>query len=426
VDRSQSTLLLVLSALVIAVATVLYVGGAAEGEGDPEATAKIFNVDPDGAELIRIERAAGRVVLEKVGDQWRVREPYDEVADPDQVRDLVDVLRNVRSGIPVATTADRAAEFGLSEPPNARVTFVGPDGVEHRLDVGFEAPAGYRTYVRDANGAVAAVNGDLNRPLQADVDRYRDPAVVRFEVGAVRQLDLPGPPPVIVLGEGDDWWLEGVGPADSGAVRDLLEALRELRFESSGGEQEPTVRPAPTVQLAASQWRLTLADGSSLAFSVGPPAPEGPLVRGDNGRVGRLPSAALDEVPHRVEQLIAENGFRLSVERSELVRVTTSDGASFEARRNGSAWQRAGADDGDTWTWVSALAKARVHTAVQPVPAERVALTVEVGEGEALRRIEVGPSNPDGTRSARDLATGSWYPVAGAAVDEVLAALAQR
>lgn len=379
-DRAQTRLLFVLAGLVAAVAVVLFASGPPSQEADPEATAVVWSIEADEAQQIRVARASDVVRLEKVGDRWWVREPFEDSADPDAVEDLLDVLHNVRSGIPVASTPERAAEFGLGEPPNARVTLRTADGAERTLDVGIETPAGFRTYVRDASGAVAAVNGDLNRPLQAEAERYRDPYVFRLAPEAVRSVTLPG---VHLSGSGDEWWVDEIGPADPDAARALIDGLADLRFDAFGGD--PPAAPA--------SWVVGVEGGAAQTLQI-----EGERVRAPDGRVGAVSAAELGLLPLRADALAARSAFGLT---EDVDRVTVSTGGAAEP------------------VALSALAGVRAVGAAGAPSA--VAITVEVAEGARAWRIEIGPPEADGTRAARWIGR-STYRIDGRALDRALSA----
>lgn len=406
-DRSQSTLLAVLSALVIAVAALLFFGGAPAGDADPEATAEIWNLDPQDAVSIRIEREAGSIHLERIGALWMIRAPVEEAADPDQVDDLLDVLHNVRNGIPVEVPPGREGDFGLGAPPNARVSFTTTAGTTVQIDVGTEAPTGYRTYVRGADGQISAVNGDLNRPLQADTDQYRDSTVVRFSSERVERIGLPG----VALRRVDGrWWIDGLGPADPSVVSDLLDGLHELRFDAFGGVVD-----------GGQPWELGFADGDRLTLTVGAAGEAGWAARAPDGRTGWIAREWLDGLPQQADALAAGSAFGIALESTERVEISRA-GHAVEARRNGGAWQATGADDGATWSWVASLARARPAARAPPEwGAADLALTV-VNEGRTVT-YEIGAPAADGTRAVRDLGVGAVFAIDSGPVDEALAGL---
>ena len=416
-DKGQTRLLAVLSALVIAVAAALYFGKDHEPAGDPDATVAVWSIDPLTATGVTVQRESGSLSLEKRGEDWFVAEPADR-ADPDQVHDLLDSLAQMKLGIPVPNSAGHAADFGLGDPPNARVVLTLPDG-DHALDVGVEAPIGFRTYVELADGAIVAVNGDLNRSLQADLGRYRDHHVVRFDAAQVRDVRITGPDGVLhVHGEGLDWFLDGFGRADGDKVDDLVVGLLDLRYDDLSGAADPKLG-AVTYDVA-----ITLADGSRVGLQTGEQTPQGVIVAGSDGRQGVVYPEALRQLGRGPTDVALRDVFGIRVDVTDAVKISAG-GKSVEARRNGSAWHVDGADDADTFAWVSALAHTQSEIRREPPPdPSPVALTIEASEGDRRWTIQVGPKLAEGDfRSLRDAAADAPVRIPAPAIDEALRAL---
>ncbi|MEQ1501718.1 MAG: DUF4340 domain-containing protein [Myxococcota bacterium] len=415
-DRAQTRLLMVLSALVLAVGAVLYFQGERPAEGDPDATAKVWAVEADAVTAIDVTRAAGRVRLEKVDGTWFVREPFDGRADDDQVRDLIDAVAGIDVGIPVPADPSKSGEFGLGEPPTARVSVTLADGGTKTLDVGDAAPVGFRTYVRGADGAVVAVNGDANRPLQADPARFRDRRVFRFDPAEVREVKIVSADGTLrVHGEGHDWWLDGFARADADRVDDLVVGLLDLRFDTVIDEPPPIADPTYDVTIG-------FADGSTAQLRTGAPSPvdAGARALTGDGRGGTIFPEALAQLGRGPTDVGWRTAFGVRLDETD--RVVFSDGThTIDAHRNGPAWQADGFGDGDVYDAVSAISRVSItYQREPPPPPASVAYAVTVTTGDRTWTVEVGPSLGDGFRSARDTAGGSPFRVADDALAQAV------
>ncbi|MEQ1564843.1 MAG: DUF4340 domain-containing protein [Myxococcota bacterium] len=415
-DRSQSRLLLVLSALLIAASTWLYLGGNPPTDADAEATAEVWSVDAATVKAVVVTRASGTLRLEKRGEEWFVLDPED-LADGDQVRDLLDTLAQVKKGIPVEGVTD-PAQFGLGDPPSATVAWTTADGEERSLVVGLESPVGFRTYARDAGGGVVAVNGDLNRPLQAEVGRFRDRHVLRFQPGDVRGVRIVGPDGTLNLhGQGLDWVSDGFGRADPDRIDDLVVGLHGLRFDQLG---PPAEAPPEPVSHTVS---ITLADGDTVGFESRAPGPDGAWVASSDGRSGTVWPEALAQLGRGPSDVGLELLFGIRIDQTDTVTVS-SGGESLVARRNGASWSSDAGDEAATYTWVSALASVRASIRPEPPPMPAsVELTVAMAEGDRKWVVEIGPAGADGYRSAHDTAADAAVRIPADSVAEALAAL---
>lgn len=398
-DPRQARLLLVLTTVLLALVAALTFWEAPDASADPEATAEVWRVEAEAVARVEVDRAAGRLVLERTGDAWRLVEPAAADADPDRVADLLDELAHLRRGVPVPT--DDPAAFGLGADPVARVEVVLEGGERRALVVGDRAPVGYRTYVRGADGGVVAVEGRPGDRLTDPADAYRDRRVLRFRPEAVRRVTLEGPEGALtVRGEGKRWWLEGFTRADPDAVDDLVMGLLDLRFDTFDDVGEPPDAPVRTAT-------VEFEDGGTSRLLVGEPGPGGTPVWAD-GRRGRALTAALALLGQGPTDLGDARAFPLDPHRADTV-VTIRGARRWEAVREGRDWKAEGASAADR---IGRIAEARIHYRREPVPAlTEVWATVEVREGADTRVVEVGQVLDGTWRVARDRDGGEPYLV---------------
>jgi hypothetical protein len=428
VDRAQTRLLLAMSALVAVVAGVLYWQGEREEPRDPDATAQVWKLDAADVVKVEIAREDGRVVLEKQGDAWQVSgtsvgAELRDRADEDSVRTLLDMLEGAESGVPVDAPADRAADFGLGEPPETRVTVTLADGATKTLDVGAATPVGFRTYVRAADGSIAAIGGDAARALSGDPAFYRDRKVLRLDPAQVRSVRLEGPEGTLeVKGQGKDWWLTSSVPgpasgagarADADKVDDLVVGLLDLRYDRVMADQH-VAEPRFAVTIG-------LADGAERWLRVGEPGDMGVVVETDDGRAGVVYPALLDQLGRGPTDLAVRTAFQLRPDEADHVKIEGL--ATLDASRDGPDWTAPGVDPGKVADAVELLANVPIRWEREPPPApEPVEGRVTVTEADRSWTIELGPVL-DGVRSARDTAGGAPFRVPAEPLDQALGGL---
>lgn len=425
-DRSQTRLLVVLSVLVVGIGGVLYYQGRQDASSavDPEATAAVWKLDAKDVVEVRVERASGALALTKDDGVWQVKEPFAGRADEDQVRDLVDSLAEIERGIPVEGATERPDDFGLGDPPNAKVTVKTAAGEQH-LDVGVASPVGYRTYVRAADGTVAAVNGDANRTLQMDAAKLRDRRLFRFDAAQVRDVRIVSPGGTLhVNGQGKDWWLDGYGHADPDKVDDLVVGILDLRFDTVLDQAAPIA--APERELT-----VTFADGTVAGAKTGGNSPidGGVAVSTLDGRAGTVWPESLKQLDRGPTDVGWRTAFGIRAEEADAVDFTVggAGGWTVHAVRNGPDWTADGRDPGRVYDGVSALGAVVItYQREAPPPPASAAYTVKVTEGDRSWTLEVGPPGDDGFRSVRDTAGGSPYRIAAAAMDPAFDALSPR
>ncbi len=418
-DRGQARLLLGLVAALIALVVLLSYQGPEVTTVDPEATEVVWPaLDPDEVERVVVVRAHDSLELERRPEGWWLVGPEVDRADAEGVRELLDDLREIQRGIPVQGAAERAAEFGLGDPPDARVIVTLSDGMTQQADVGIAVPVGYRTYARSEAGEVVAVNGDANETLQRRAAAYRDHRVFRFDPARVRRVRISGPAGVLeVHGQGVQWWLEGHGRADPHRVDDLVMGLLDLRFDVVLGLDEAGPEPTYTVS-------VTAEGGDVFSVRTGTETPMGVLTATSDARVGAVFAESLALLGQGPRDIADPAAIPLDLQQDDRVELHRG-GTVFQATRNGPTWSSADLDDGATWVALQALSE--VPSVVRsPPPDAPVAATwvLQVErQGRPPRIVRVGQRVEGEFRTVQDDGGGLPYRVVAADLESALALL---
>src|SRR5262249_6849995 len=81
------------------------------GEGE-----RAEKVDRLAAKTVSVDTAAGKYMLERVGDEWELREPWRDRVDPDKLKSLLSGLPDVWAEKFVVKDAKDLKEYGLDKP----------------------------------------------------------------------------------------------------------------------------------------------------------------------------------------------------------------------------------------------------------------------------------------------------------------------
>jgi len=399
-----------LSVVVLVFVGLLNLGPTERAEdADADAVQVLDLEDPSQVERIQIDRETDRVVMERVDAGWLLREPIDGAGDVDTVNALLDGLIEIQRGVPLDAEGLNPEDFGLGDPPRARVRVETSGGAVQEVLFGDEAPVGWQSYARSPGGPIVVVEGRLGELLIRDASHFRDRRVLRLSPGEVREVRIEGPDGTLsVHGEGTSWWLRGFTRADPDRVDDLVLGLLDLRFDQVLQLDTEIAEPTHRVD-------VTLDDGSVRTVRVGEDTPLGTLVQGP-AAIGVVYPPTLALLGQGPTDLGDRQALPIDLERDDRVTVVRGD-QRWEVLRNGADWE----GDSDAWRVLSQLASIEIVYRRAPVPASSETwATVEVARGDRVRRVQIGAEVETGLRSARDDAGGQPYLMA----DEVVSALA--
>jgi len=143
--------------------------------------------------------------LEKAGDDWHIKKPFESRADNTETNSIVGDLEFAKVEEFVDSPADLKS-YGLA-PPVVRVDlFLGDNRARKTLLVGNKIDSNY--YAKDeARDAVFKIKEDLFKKLDFESTKIRDKKVLRFERANVKQIDIKLPDKEFTFFRGsDDKW----------------------------------------------------------------------------------------------------------------------------------------------------------------------------------------------------------------------------
>ena len=193
-------------------------------EVEAQAEKLLQDFDRDDVVGIVIDRVAGRVRLEKVGEDWHLREPLDFPADDSVVSSTLGTLADLEAERRLPAAEVDVTEFGLDQ-PSATVILSSADGSDITFSIGDELPLGSKRAVRLAGAdEIVIAAGYFMSNIGREVDDWRSREVVDIAADQVASIDIgAGGDSIRAVRLGDDWRL--LQPLEDVADRDHLQAL---------------------------------------------------------------------------------------------------------------------------------------------------------------------------------------------------------
>jgi hypothetical protein len=231
--------LAILAAIVIAVLAYILLFERHRPTSDESTAAAervLLDFERDDVNGIVIERAEGWVRLEKVGEQWRLREPFDFPADSSVVSSTLGSLTNLTADRRLTVDEVDPAGYGL-EQPAVKVTLRMADGGERVIAVGDELPLGSKRALRvDGSDGVTIAAGWFASDLEREVDDWRAREVAEMLENDVASIDIESGADTIRAVRLEDHWqllrpLEDLAGGDHlGSLISDLASMRITEF----------------------------------------------------------------------------------------------------------------------------------------------------------------------------------------------------
>jgi hypothetical protein len=205
---------------------------------------------------ITLKTPAGEMELEKKGDHWVIVKPLRARADDEKVGDLIAQITTARIQQFVADDHGDLRSYGLAE-PRGSITLFSQEGKKDQkveiadsikvfgqedkgqiLQIGSPATAGEKekeqVYVRFApRGSVYTLPKKIEEVLNTKPADLRDYHLVRIDTNVLDRItiDVPGKDKTVLARKDGNWTIasRNNAPADSGAVRRLIDTLQNER-----------------------------------------------------------------------------------------------------------------------------------------------------------------------------------------------------
>ena len=202
---------------------------------------------------ITLKTPAGEMELEKKGDHWDILKPLRARADDQKVGDLIAQITTARIQQFVADDRGDLRPYGLAEPRGSITLFDQAENKDQKVEIGESIKVFGREdkgqtlqigsvpekekdqiYVRFApRGSVYTLPKKTEELLNTKPADLRDNHLVRIDTNILDRItiDVPGKGKTVLARKDENWIIatRNNTPADSGAVRRLIDALQNER-----------------------------------------------------------------------------------------------------------------------------------------------------------------------------------------------------
>jgi hypothetical protein len=268
-----------LGLLVVALAGLLgylYFVDAGKPVGENDEKPKVFSVEADQIEALKVSTiAGGDAELTKGADGWTLTAPQTVKADDSEVSGITSSLASVAMQRVVDENPANLGDYGLKEPV-VEVSFRTKGSTESKtLQLGTKSPTGSDMYAKTADSPrVFLVYGYLESSFNRTPFDLRDKKILTFDRDKADRIEIRRGDSLLAFSKANGEW-RVTAPIDArgdfSAIEGLLSRLQSAQMRSVVDENATNLKqyglePAEaTVTVSAGSARAGLAFGSKNA-----------------------------------------------------------------------------------------------------------------------------------------------------------------
>lgn len=268
-----------LGLLVVALAGLLgylYFVDAEKPVGDSEEKPKVFSVEADQIEALKVSTiAGGDAELTKGANGWTLTAPQAVKADDSEVSGITSSLASVAMQRVVDDNPSNLGDYGLKEPV-VEVSFRTKGSTDFKtLQLGTKSPTGSDMYAKTADSPkVFLVYGYLESSFNRTPFDLRDKKILAFDRDKADRIEISRRDSLLAFSKANGEWRVTApidARADFSAVEGLLSRLQSAQMRSVVEENATSLKqygletPEATITVSAGSARAGLAFGSKNA-----------------------------------------------------------------------------------------------------------------------------------------------------------------
>jgi hypothetical protein len=206
---------------------------------------KLPGDDADKITKIQIKNAAkGEIVLEKQGDTWKLTKPIAYAANQQNVKSLIDNLKEIKLKDTIDSGKNQYATYELDDDKSVHVQAFKDGAKSLDLFFGKSGTRGQMTRLSDKDGIYVA-SGYSSYLYTRELKDWRDRDVMKFEDANVISVSLTNENGAFSFSKSDDKWtgtLKGkpIPNFDPEKVKDLMRAYKSLTAEDFADDKGVT------------------------------------------------------------------------------------------------------------------------------------------------------------------------------------------
>ncbi len=344
----------VLVALLGGLAGYLYYVDAEKPVGETEEKPKVFAVEADQIEALKVSTIAGGVAeLSKAADGWSLTSPQALRADESEVTGITSNLASVTIQRVVDENPSNLGDYGLREPV-AEVGFKVKGATAFKtLQIGTKTPTGSDVYAKTADDKkVFLVSGYLESTFNRTPFDLRDKKIIVFDREKVDRVEVRHGASLVSLVKANGEWRMTAPVAargDFGAIEGLISKLQSAQMKAVVTE-DPAEFGKYGISPPAAE--VTIVSGSArAAMAFGTKTPDNFIHVRDLSKslVVTAPADLFDEIEKGATEYRRKDVFEFrafNLDRIEITRATVT--VAFErlkgkGKDGADAWQKVGA-----------------------------------------------------------------------------------
>ena len=268
--RTLAVLVLMLAGL----SAYLYFVDAEKPVGEVDDKPKVFAVEADQIEELKVSTVAGGVAeLKKTGEDWQLTSPHAAAADQAEVSGITSNLASVTMQRVVDDNPANLGDYGLREPV-VEVSFKVKGASDFKtLQLGTKTPTGSDMYAKTADdNKVFLVFGYLESSFNRTPFDLRDKRILSFDRDKVDRIEIRRDDRLVSLVKANGEWRITApveARADFSAVEGLLSRLGSAQMTAVVSEDPAQFagyglnRPVAEVTVTSGSSKAQLAFGTS-------------------------------------------------------------------------------------------------------------------------------------------------------------------
>jgi len=191
---------LTLGILLVALAVIAYFivysnSGKVTTEKDKLLDSPFFKVDSATIDKLEIERNGKKIVLSKIGIEWKVTEPVDYKATQPFIASAIGDLKKYKLASRESDNPEFKDRFGFNDTNVAKITVYQAGNPAGTFEMGNATSGPSQTYVRKPGDKIIYRADGLLRMnfVKDDLQEWRDKSIISIPKGAVKSIEFFGP-----------------------------------------------------------------------------------------------------------------------------------------------------------------------------------------------------------------------------------------
>lgn len=159
-----------------------------------------LSIDTSMVDFIKIRNDDGELVMKRVGNTWKVKEPFDYRANQSYVQTLLEKMAGLKVETLVSKGEDKYTQYELDDLA-ARYIEIGKDGGDvEQFYCGKVSDSYTHTYMRKADSkGIYLIDGTPRSTLSRQPDQWRDKKILELDKTLIERILLEFPTETIEL-----------------------------------------------------------------------------------------------------------------------------------------------------------------------------------------------------------------------------------